>query len=238
VTVQESGSEAVTAAFQRMGAASDQMSLRMQQNNRAAIMSFAALSTQSLGLVNLFDRLAKGQLDAGQAALSLSYYTLNLASQLMMLNMLYGKRLGLQGASVAASGAEAVSTGAATGASVAHGAALRVESAALAAKNALSGPWGWAIIAGAGAAMLAGMAVVSQVPKMAQGGIVTSPTLVMAGDDGPEAFIPLNKGLGFGSSITVHVYGASNYEEARRGAFDGTVEALGQMNGIQRKGAS
>jgi hypothetical protein len=47
---------------------------------------------------------------------------------------------------------------------------------------------------------------------LAQGGIVTSPTLSMIGESGPEAVIPLNKlgqfGLGAGGAgITVNVNG-------------------------------
>jgi ElaB/YqjD/DUF883 family membrane-anchored ribosome-binding protein len=43
------------------------------------------------------------------------------------------------------------------------------------------------------------------IPKMADGGIVTGPTLAMIGEAGPEAVIPLGKGMGGG--ITVNVNG-------------------------------
>ncbi len=47
---------------------------------------------------------------------------------------------------------------------------------------------------------------------LAQGGIVTSPTLAMIAERGPEAVIPLNRagGMGFGgggNTITVNVNG-------------------------------
>jgi SLT domain-containing protein len=44
---------------------------------------------------------------------------------------------------------------------------------------------------------------------LAQGGIVTSPTLAMIGEAGPEAVIPLNRagGMGMGANITVNVNG-------------------------------
>lgn len=234
--MQETGSEAVTASFQRMGAASEQMSSQMQRNNRAIIMSTAAMSTQTLGLINLFERLSKGQTSAGEAALQLSYYTLNLASQLMMLNMLYGKRIGLQGASIVATSGEAVANSAATASSWTHTLALRAQSVALAVKNALLGPGGWAILAGAGVAMLAGMALISQIPKAANGGIFTQPTIAMIGEAGPEAVVPLNRG--FGNAITVNVYGARDYWDAKRGAFDGAMEAYRQIDSLQRKGAA
>jgi len=43
------------------------------------------------------------------------------------------------------------------------------------------------------------------IPRMADGGIVTGPTLAMIGEAGPEAVIPLGKGMGGG--ITVNVNG-------------------------------
>ncbi len=53
---------------------------------------------------------------------------------------------------------------------------------------------------------------VPDIPMLAQGGIVTSPTLAMIAERGPEAVIPLNRagGMGFGgggNTITVNVNG-------------------------------
>jgi hypothetical protein len=51
---------------------------------------------------------------------------------------------------------------------------------------------------------------VPDIPMLAQGGIVTSPTLAMIGEAGPEAVIPLNRagGMGMGgANITVNVNG-------------------------------
>jgi phage-related minor tail protein len=43
------------------------------------------------------------------------------------------------------------------------------------------------------------------VPAMANGGIVTSPTLALIGEAGPEAVIPLDRAGGMGGiNITVH----------------------------------
>ena len=44
------------------------------------------------------------------------------------------------------------------------------------------------------------------IPGFADGGIVTRPTLAMVGEKGPEAIIPLGKGIG-GAGITVNVTG-------------------------------
>jgi hypothetical protein len=46
----------------------------------------------------------------------------------------------------------------------------------------------------------------SAIPRLAEGGIVTRPTLAMIGEAGPEAVIPLNR-LGNGGGITVNVMG-------------------------------
>ena len=44
------------------------------------------------------------------------------------------------------------------------------------------------------------------VPAMANGGIVTSPTLALIGEAGPEAVVPLNRANGMGN-VTIHVNG-------------------------------
>ena len=53
------------------------------------------------------------------------------------------------------------------------------------------------------AAVGAGIASIKAMIGMAQGGIVTRPTLALIGEAGPEAVIPLGKG-GFGAGITIH----------------------------------
>lgn len=44
------------------------------------------------------------------------------------------------------------------------------------------------------------------IPALAQGGIVTGPTLAMIGEAGPEAVIPLRKGMGSSGGGDVHVH--------------------------------
>jgi len=48
---------------------------------------------------------------------------------------------------------------------------------------------------------------VPQIPQLAEGGIVTGPTLAMIGESGPEAVIPLNRLGGGNGGITVNVMG-------------------------------
>jgi hypothetical protein len=47
---------------------------------------------------------------------------------------------------------------------------------------------------------------VPNIPMLAEGGIVTGPTLAMIGERGPEAVVPLNRASGFGG-VTVNVTG-------------------------------
>jgi hypothetical protein len=45
------------------------------------------------------------------------------------------------------------------------------------------------------------------IPMLANGGIVNSPTLALIGERGPEAVIPLNKTGGIGNNVTINVNG-------------------------------
>jgi phage-related minor tail protein len=45
---------------------------------------------------------------------------------------------------------------------------------------------------------------------LASGGIVTSPTMALIGEAGPEAVIPLSRGGGFGGGITITVNNAGS----------------------------
>jgi len=48
---------------------------------------------------------------------------------------------------------------------------------------------------------------VPNIPKLAAGGIVTSPTLALIGEAGPEAVVPLGKGGAMGNNVTINVNG-------------------------------
>jgi len=52
------------------------------------------------------------------------------------------------------------------------------------------------------------------IPMLAEGGIVTKPTLAMIGEAGAEAVVPLNKGgFGGGINVTVNVGGSVVQEQ-------------------------
>jgi hypothetical protein len=66
---------------------------------------------------------------------------------------------------------------------------------------------------------------VPKIPMLADGGIVTGPTLAMIGEQGPEAVIPLNR-AGMGGNITVNIYSTL----ADASLPDKLVNALRQYN--------
>ena len=51
------------------------------------------------------------------------------------------------------------------------------------------------------------------IPKLAEGGIVSSPTLAMIGEAGPEAVVPLSRGGMSGMNITINVAGSVVQEQ-------------------------
>jgi len=75
---------------------------------------------------------------------------------------------------------------------------------------------------------------IPQIPKLAKGGIVRSPTLAMIGESGPEAVVPLGRGGAGGITINIlgPTYGFDDFEEkvteaiqdgVRRGGFGGIL---------------
>lgn len=68
-------------------------------------------------------------------------------------------------------------------------------------------------------------------PKMASGGIVTSPTIAMIGEAGPEAVIPLGKGGGLGTSVNISIgtFFGGDPERAAREMGDLIIKRL-QLN--------
>ena len=92
---------------------------------------------------------------------------------------------------------------------------LKSVAVAMALVQALSGPKGWLTLAAA--ALIAGGAIygidqllktptIPGVPGMAAGGVVSSPTLAMIGEAGPEAVIPLGQLSQGNNEIHTHLY--------------------------------
>jgi len=81
------------------------------------------------------------------------------------------------------------------------------------------------------------------IPKMADGGIITRPTIIGAGEAGPEAIVPLKNGAipieGGGRGIVIETINivADTVEGGRaaaEGFMDGIEEALGNANSLER----
>ena len=79
---------------------------------------------------------------------------------------------------------------------------------------------------GGGASAVAGGI---NIPKMAEGGLVTAPTLALIGESGPEMVVPLSKMKNMGGNITVNVNGglATSAEIGRA-----VVDAIRQFNQV------
>ena len=67
--------------------------------------------------------------------------------------------------------------------------------------------FGTPAMAGHAAAAAAASIGAGFVKALAEGGIVTQPTLALVGEQGPEAVVPLNKGSVGGNALVVNVYG-------------------------------
>jgi len=71
---------------------------------------------------------------------------------------------------------------------------------------------------------------VPEIPMLANGGIVTGPTLAMIGERGPEAVVPLNR-AGMGSTYNVTVNGGiSNSADIGRAVVD-AIKSFNRQNG-------
>lgn len=72
---------------------------------------------------------------------------------------------------------------------------------------------------------------VPSIPMLAEGGIVTGPTLAMIGEAGPEAVIPLNRAGGVGATYNITVQGGvGTSAEIGRAVVD-AIKAYNRQNG-------
>jgi hypothetical protein len=65
----------------------------------------------------------------------------------------------------------------------------------------------------AGISSTTALAQAMAIPKMAEGGVVTRPTIVLAGEKGKEAIIPLDRGLERPINVTIQFFGDIRTEE-------------------------
>ena len=59
---------------------------------------------------------------------------------------------------------------------------------------------------------------INEIPALAEGGIVTGPTLALIGEAGPEAVVPLDKGGGLGGpyNMTFNLSGLTDRSDKRQ----------------------
>lgn len=67
---------------------------------------------------------------------------------------------------------------------------------------------------------------IPSIPMLAEGGIVTRPTMAVIGEAGPEAVLPLSKMGGFGGGTTINFYGTVSSREVAEEYADIMVKSL------------
>ena len=72
---------------------------------------------------------------------------------------------------------------------------------------------------------------VPNIPMLAEGGIVNSPTLAMIGENGPEAVIPLSRGGGMGGNYTINVNGGLSSSAEIGQSVVNAIRAFNRSNG-------
>lgn len=174
------------------------------------MFSSASLIANSVQLVDIVDRMAKGQMDLSRGALMLMMNFMQLSSAIYIL--------------VSAHVAHTAAIWAHTIAQQARGVATAIADAI--ATMGLSIPLMIAVSAAAGVAASAAFAAV---PHAAQGGVFTHPTVALIAEKGPEAVIPVG-GVGGGVALvkqgTTNIYITVNGAKEPRETGEAIVNAL------------
>ena len=72
---------------------------------------------------------------------------------------------------------------------------------------------------------------VPNIPMLADGGIVQSPTLALIGEKGPEAVVPLNRAGGFGGGYTINITGGLATSADIGRAVVNSIKAMNRVDG-------
>jgi hypothetical protein len=72
---------------------------------------------------------------------------------------------------------------------------------------------------------------VPNIPMLADGGIVQSPTLALIGEKGPEAVVPLNRAGGFGGKYTINITGGLATSADIGRAVVNSIKAMNRVDG-------
>jgi len=209
VTIQANleGAEQVTAGFNQMSEAAGNMgskvsasSNQMEISHRRLALTMAGMISNSVQLGDIMHRMASGQMDIARGALLLTMNFIQLATQIALVTTAEHGRLAATIASMATD--------------VAHTIALKAKAAALIIAHALSGPAGWAILAGAAAAATIGFGLLA---RGESAGVYTkaSPLKFITG---PLAGTTVHEG----ASIIININGAGSPQQTG----DAVVDAL------------
>jgi hypothetical protein len=95
-------------------------------------------------------------------------------------------------------------------------------------KGALKGGIGGGIVGAGIGASAYGIMNSSKVPKLAEGGIINTPTLAMVGEKGPEAVVPLAEGAG-ANTLTAAQNKTNKLLAAILGSSEKQVNRLGDI---------
>ena len=221
------GVDAVSAGFQRMGDSAASMgdkvansSVKMQTNYRSLMMVTAGVISNSVQLGDIMDRIAKGQLDLGKGALLLTMNFIQLASQIYFLSKAHWAAVAAGAAHIATMAAQKAASIALTLAegarAIAHAIANAVASMGIAVPIMIAA-------AAAASAAIGGYLIATH---MAEGGLVTRPTIALLGERGPEVVMPLSRFSGI--TVTNYVV-IENPMFRSRGDMDYLVDRLKRM---------
>jgi hypothetical protein len=192
------GVEDIEAGFNRIGAASEQTSERVTNSSSRMgggyshlMRTQAMVVTQSMSLVKTMELMAKGQIDVASGIVIMLPHMLRLTSSIWDVVTADHAKIAAQLASIAGNANEAASAtysaiakGVHTAATWADIVATKAHSIAQAISMALSGPYGWAILAGAAAAAAVGVGLAMTIPSKQTGGLIesTGPYMLHAGE--------------------------------------------------------
>jgi len=236
------GEGEVSAGFRRMGESSRSLSTELRTYGR----ELASIGASAVGIARVgeqFGLLSKQQAEVmremgGLVALGGTVArTLGILAKESRALELVEKARGVATAfaNTMASGISSIAGGIKSAfsaiASSSFGVALadKTRAVASAVAHAFSGPWGWAILAGAAAAAASAIAAISGMVKLQQGGIVYKPTVALIGEREPEVVTPLSK---LKPSVNVGPIYIQNPVFRSRSDIDYLVDRLKRMGKI------
>jgi hypothetical protein len=218
------GVDEVTDGFERMGNAAGNMgnkvassSRQMETNYRSLMVTTAGLISNSIQLGDIMDRMAKGQLDVGKGAAMLTLNFLQLASQVYMLGKAHW-------AAVVAGAAHIATMIAQKAASIALAFVEGARAVAHFIANAVASLGGAVPVMIAAAAASATLGAYLSARPMAEGGLVSRPTLALLGEREPEVVTPFSKLSGATIYLTI------NESRTPRETGDAVIDALRRSN--------